>query len=364
MLGSASLRECGLKSLVVASLGFLAALTAVSDASAQAMDYRRLPGKVLDVTPPSEHVRGGIGQMSVRPITCRAVPAAQTRRRIVDVAVQEWSYFGFPILDQTRLDDETAFEGPSSWRARFPSLPQEEVVRVADSVAGYWAATPQGAGMVARQNSAWNGPWGIEGRWADPWSAAFVSWVMCESGLGDTGQFQRAIAHWSYIDQAIRARDGNAPRAGFIAHDLGEKAVVPGDLLCSSRRPVYRSIADRRRQMGIGARAHCDIVVKVDEAANRIYAIGGNVRRSVTLKLLPAVRGQNGNLLAVNPQEGDLYGDDIRPMFAHLKLRAEAIEAGALDNSPTIKSLDCVLTFEERHPAYGLVPVSVPGRVC
>ena len=350
-----------MKFVSILSLGFLAAVTA---ASAQQMDYRRLPAKILDVTPPSEHVRGAIGQMSIRQVACRAMPMAQTRRRIVDVAVQEWSYFGFPILDQTRLDEETSFDGPSSWRARFPSLPQEEVMRVADSVAGYWAATPQGAGMVARQNSAWRGPWGIEGRWADPWSAAFVSWVMCESGLGEAGQFQRAIAHWTYIDQAIRARDGNAPKAGFIAHDFGETTIAPGDLLCSSRRPTYRSIADRRRQLGIGARAHCDIVVKVDEAKMRIFAIGGNVRRSVTLKLFPAVRDGRGNLRPVNPPEGDLYGDDIRPLFAHLKLRAETIEADALDNSPTIKGLDCVLTFEERHPAYGIVPVSVPGRVC
>lgn len=353
-----------MKSAFIVSLCLAAALSAVSDASAQQMDYRRLPPEILDVTPPSKHVRGPVGQMSVSPIACRASQAAKTRRRIVDAAVQEWGFFGFPILDQTRLDEAFSFDGPSSWRARFPSLPQEEVMRVADSVSGYWAATPQGAGMVARQNSAWSGPWGIEGRWADPWSAAFVSWVMCEAGLGEAGQFQRAIAHWTYIDQAIRARDGNAPKAGFAAYDLGEQPIVPGDLLCSSRRPVYRSIADRRRQLGIGARAHCDIVVKVDEAKMRIFAIGGNVRRSVTLKLFPAVREGRGNLRPVNPPEGDRYGDDIRPLFAHLKLRAETIEADALDNSPTIKGLDCVLTFEERHPAYGLVPVSVPGRVC
>ena len=150
--------------------------------------------------------------------------------------------------------------------------------------------TPKGPGSSARQNERWNGPDGIAARWNAPWSAAFISWVMCEAGLGTTSQFQRAIAHHAYIDQAIRARDGRAPQAAFAAYDAGETAIAPGDLLCSSRRPAYRTIAERRRQMGVGARTHCDVVVKVDEARERILAIGGNVRGVVSLKLLRAVR--------------------------------------------------------------------------
>ena len=118
-----------------------------------------------------------------------------------------------------------------------------------------------------------------------------------------------------------------------MAHDVGEVAVAPGDLLCSSRRPAYRSIADRRRQMGTGARSHCDIVVKVDEAMGRVVAIGGNVRGVVSLKVLPAAR-VGGNL---RPSTGN----DERPMFAHLKLRAASIEAHAINSSPTVASLPC-----------------------
>jgi hypothetical protein len=343
------------------SFALFAGLIAASEAPAADVRYGRLPSQKLEVTPPSDRVRGAAGQMTLRQVACRTLPAAETRRRIVDVAVQEWGFFRFPIVDYTALDDEVSFgvSGPR-WRGRFPSLPQEEAVRVAASVVGYWAATPRGAEMIARQNRAWSEPWGIDGRWADPWSAAFVSWVMCESGLGESGQFQRAIAHWAYIDQAIRARDGGAPNAGFVAHDIGEQPIAPGDLLCSSRRPAYRSIADRRRQMGIGARAHCDIVVKVDEPGNRIFAIGGNVRRAVSLKLFPTVRTSGKNLRPANISNVD----DERPLFAHLKLRAASIEANALDNTPTIKALDCELVFEERHPAYGLLPTSVPKRTC
>ena len=340
------------------SVALFAGLIAASGAVAADGRHARLPAAKLEVTPPSERVRGAIGQMTMRQVACRTLPMAETRRRIVDVAVQEWGFFGFPIVDYTALDDEVSFGISRRWP--FPPLPQEEAVRVAASVAGYWAVTPSGPQMIKRQNDEWSEPWGINGRWADPWSAAFISWVMCEAGLGESGQFQRAIAHWTYIDQAIRARDGGASNAGYVAYDMGEQAIAPGDMICSSRRPAYRSIADRRRQMGIGARAHCDIVVKVDEPGGRIFTIGGNVRRSVSLKLFPATRAQGKNL-----RPASISGfDDERPLFAHLKLRAGSIEANALDNTPTIKALDCEMVYEERHPAYGLLPASVPKRAC
>ena len=78
----------------------------------------------------------------------------------------------------------------------------------------------------------------------------FVSWVMCEAGLGSPDQFQRAVAHHTYIDQAIRARDMRTSRAAYAAFNPGEAVIAPGDLLCSARRPAYRTLADRRRQMG------------------------------------------------------------------------------------------------------------------
>jgi hypothetical protein len=352
--------ETSLKGARIFALALTAGLAIASNAIARDPDYGRLPSTQLDVTAPSERVRGAAGEMSARPMACRSIPPSETRRRIVDIAVQEWGFFGFPIVDYTNYDDDMPYD-PASWRFRFPSLPQEEAVRVAASVAGYWAVTSQGAGMISRQNQAWGEPWGINGRWADPWSAAFISWVMCEAGLGDNSQFQRAIAHWSYIDQAIRARDGSAPNAGYVAYDPGDEPILPGDLLCSSRRPAYRTVTDRRRHLGVGARSHCDIVVKVDEKEQRIYTIGGNVRRSVALKMFPTTRAPGKNL---RPRSITSDADDERPMFAHLKLRARAIEANALDNTPTMKSLDCDLVFEERHPAYGLVPVSIPKDAC
>ncbi len=206
---------------------------------------------------------------------------------------------------------------------------------MAHSIAGYWSITPQGGWMLRRQNAVWKGHDGVAARWRDPWSAAFVSWVMCEGGLGGENQFRRAIAHYEYIDQAIEARGQDASPAAFIAFDVGERPVEPGDLLCSARRSAYRSIAERRRHLGTGVRSHCDIVVQVDQTNQRILGIGGNVRGAVSLKLLPAVfQESQGSHLAAKS-----VGWVGRAVFAHLKLRADSIEADALDNSPTMRAL-------------------------
>jgi hypothetical protein len=297
---------------------------------AQQIGVERLAPDVFDVVPPSALVRGEPGRMRLQSPECRTLPLAETRRRIVDVAVQEWAFFGFRISDQA--------DTGSGSRRRGPRLGAQEAARVAASIAGYWAVTPEGAWIVERQNDRWNGARGVGARWNAPWSAAFLSWVMCEAGLGSASQFQRAVAHHSYIDQAIRARDGRAPRAAFTAYDAGEMPIEPGDLVCSSRRPVYRTLAERRRQMGVGARSHCDVVGSVDETRGRILAIGGNVRGAVTLKLFPAV-GRPGELLRLAGARDD------RPMFAHLKLRAASIEADALHESPTVRTLGCVTGF-------------------
>jgi hypothetical protein len=323
---------------LVSRLGLLSFLMSVQ-AHAQPTPLARLTPDLLDVTPPTARVIGPPGSMTLRQRPCRSLPTAEVRRRIVDVAIQEWGFFGFPIRDEAAVstvewaraiksDGDRAF----FWRGFFPRLSDEEALRVATSVAGYWAVTPEAAMMVGRQNAALGAPDGS--RRSDPWSAAFISWVMCEAGLGDASRFQRAIAHHAYIDQAIRAREGGAPQSAFVAHDAGEALIVPGDLLCSARRPVYRTLAERRRQLGVGARTHCDIVVKVDEPRARIYAIGGNVGRAVSLKLLRAARGATGHLQATALDEG-------RPVFAHLKLRSAVIDAHAFDNSPTVKALAC-----------------------
>ena len=86
-------------------------------------------------------------------------------------------------------------------------------------------------------------------------------------------------------------------------------------------------------------------MVKLDEVNQRILAIGGNVRGSVRLKILPAFRIQSGPL---QPVDQSMIPNG-RAVFAHLKLRADSVETDVLDNSPTIKALG------ERHEVLSLM---------
>lgn len=335
--------------LIAVVLGVLAIGTR---AEAQTAHFDRLATDTLAAGIPSDRVAGAAGEMRVVGSSCESFPMSDVRRRIVDIAVQEWAFFGFAVVDRTqrstrgrqpavRLAPGTT--QPAQRNRRRGRMSAEEFSRLAPSIAGFWATTPDGSWMLERQNDVASSPRGTT-RWRDPWSAAFISWVMCEAGLSQN-QFARSIAHRDYIDQAIRARDGRDSRSEFVAYDMGEAQINPGDLLCSGSRPDYRTIDARRRQMGDGARTHCDIVVKVDTARSQILTIGGNVGSTVSMKLFPAVRERGEHL---HPR------DDI---FAHLKLGTDPIELFAIEGSPTVEAIACSVGFE---PPAQLAAVDLP----
>jgi len=328
-------------------VALIAALVLARQADAQSYQ-ERLPRAAFDVIWPSERVTGQRGAITVDQKLCRVGPTSWARRRIVDIAVQEWAFFGMQTIDATKIEDRALPLGlvpdalnPKLAQRRierqFPRVGTPESEKELDAtIAGYWSATPDGPRVLAEQNLAWKGVGGGAVNWVQPWSAAFVSWVMCEAGLGEMSQFSRSISHRVYIDQAIRARDGEDSESAFIAYDAGEAPIEPGDLLCNSRSSVdYRNLADRRRDFGRYAPTHCDIVVKMDEAASRILVIGGNVVQSVSLTILPLRREAEGYSKPVD----DSIIDGARTVFAHLKLRADRVELNALDNTPTVKSL-------------------------
>ena len=93
------------RSLVRLSIVALVMLAGGRGVSAQHPGFERLPADVFDVVPPSARVRGLPGVMAVQPRACRTLPTADTRRRIVDVAVQEWAFFGFRLAAANDTDD-------------------------------------------------------------------------------------------------------------------------------------------------------------------------------------------------------------------------------------------------------------------
>ncbi len=134
-----------------------------------------------------------------------------------------------------------------------------------------------------------------------PWSAAFISWVAREAGLG-ADEFVFSEAHVDYAGAAWQAgideAAGRATPQALRACDLMRTSPRPGDLVCHARG-ARGTAFDRFAKIGevLAARPtggaslpmHCDVVVGVDDAG--FDTVGGNVLQSVTWRRLAFAPG-------------------------------------------------------------------------
>ncbi len=133
-----------------------------------------------------------------------------------------------------------------------------------------------------------------------PWSAAFVSWLARQAGLGED-EFAFSEAHADYAGAAWQAGlDEAAGRATPYALRACDPVRTPprvGDLLCQARAgsagiDSFARIGEAliaRRNGGAPLPMHCDVVVAVDGAG--FDTVGGNVLQSVTLRRLDFAPG-------------------------------------------------------------------------
>ena len=134
-----------------------------------------------------------------------------------------------------------------------------------------------------------------------PWSAAFVSYVIRQSGVA-ANAFQFSNAHRAYIYDAF------ATSAAELTNTAGDRLyrACPvtttrpraGDLICHQREPALADASDETVRERIRAelagstdarsvrRTHCDVVAYIDAPARKMYVIGGNVSLAVTAKKL------------------------------------------------------------------------------
>ena len=134
-----------------------------------------------------------------------------------------------------------------------------------------------------------------------PWSAAFISYVVRQAGVGVTA-FKFSNAHRAYIYDAFQASVAELTNeAGdrlYRACPLTATKPRPGDIVCQQREPSLADASEEvvreriRSELGGSAaartirRTHCDVVASVDAKARKVYVIGGNVIQSVTAKKL------------------------------------------------------------------------------
>ena len=138
------------------------------------------------------------------------------------------------------------------------------------------------------------------------WSAAFVSYVIRQSGVAPNA-FLFANAHRVYIYDAFATSAAEPTKAAgdrlYRACPLTTTRPRPGDLLCQQREPALADASDEAVRERIRAelagsaetrsvrRTHCEVVTHIDARARKMYTIGGNVNQAVTARKLNLKRG-------------------------------------------------------------------------
>lgn len=218
------------------------------------------------------------------PALQHAPHSATVATRIATIAcVENWLWYRPFITTSGRLASTAVAEGESS--------------RLADAttpawrrVALYWRDSGLASQMAAR-------PGAIDCGYAmqstasspacrafvidNPWSAAFVSYVMRMAGVPG---FRASASHFDYVRDA-RLDPAASP---FVFLDPASAAPAAGDMLCYVRNTaqpygyagLVATIDAGRGRLDM----HCDVVVDVN--GGKAYLIGGNVLQAVTMRVL------------------------------------------------------------------------------
>jgi hypothetical protein len=118
---------------------------------------------------------------------------------------------------------------------------------------------------------------------AQPWSAAFISFVARTAGYND---FKFAPAHSTYVYDAVNKRKSNVTAAPFWGFKITEHKPQLGDLVCRWRENPITSIDSLPSG---GFKSHCDIVVEIRDS--EVRTLGGNVNQSVSITAYPLTSG-------------------------------------------------------------------------
>ncbi len=123
----------------------------------------------------------------------------------------------------------------------------------------------------------------------NPWSAAFISWVMRRAGVSG---FLASPRHMDYIAHAWRQPE----RSPYTYADPFTGKPAPGDLLCFLRAADEGRGADGLRaalsgQGSMPRQSHCEVVIAANPGGDRtLHLVGGNTLNAVVMRQLPLER--------------------------------------------------------------------------
>jgi len=118
------------------------------------------------------------------------------------------------------------------------------------------------------------------------WSAAFISWIIKESGGMDL--FSYSGAHITYMRAAKRNSNTTAQNP-FWMYSITDfiTRMQPGDLVCKAR--AGSGLTFTNVLTNADTAAHVDIITEIDRPNNKIRVLGGNVCDNVDHKRLNIV---------------------------------------------------------------------------
>jgi Uncharacterized protein conserved in bacteria (DUF2272) len=185
-------------------------------------------------------------------------PLGFRQYRIVEAATAEWVYFGQQIVV---IDgEEESIPQVGIW--------EDDDDSHSDRINQYWRAVgkPRLSGYDCKQ----------------PWSAAFISWIM-QAAAVPNDLFPPSSAHRFYLNRFIANADD--PYAALIPRTIYQYKPKPGDLICATRGKIRPpEVIEEVPDLLSSWRMHCDIVVETN--GQTLQAIGGNVRNSVSKTIL------------------------------------------------------------------------------
>ena len=229
----------------------------------------------------------GVDRPVARPAPTAVSPVigGTTAQRIVQVALRENGYWYQPFIDingglrsqhTTEAERVRLTDGTESWAKVVTYwLNSGTLFDMIDSgIAG--ATACQYASISSTRSEC------RSFLLDNPWSAAFISYVMVQAQVPS---FHTSPAHIDYIRDAF---NGTGP---YAAMDPATTTPQPGDLLCYVRNTAaivgYEGLrAAFAANPRLRQAAHCDVVVTVSPAQQRMESVGGNVLNGVTLRKL------------------------------------------------------------------------------
>jgi hypothetical protein len=222
-----------------------------------------------------------LGALLCQPSPCLAQSGIQTLQQVVaQKAIDEWISFNDPSrpIVKSMADVGQLEKSPNEYRKCL-------------KINRYWAAVPDRMNKPPGNNTCkFNIPPTPQGKgqmtkWdAFPWSAAFVSFIMQQSGAGNA--FKYSGRHATYIVDSVKNKNSaNYPFRGFRINEIKPEV---GDLICAPRGKDKDLTYDKIVQKADFS-SHCDIVVARNSNSS-IEVIGGNVGDTVA-KTIVALNG-------------------------------------------------------------------------